>query len=139
MNARQDNGKRVVMRDGVIRYSPYMDIHDQPVERTPDSHPYSYDDYVLWRNGPNSDVTGGVYTDRLFQWDYDLTNSLLQKHTGKQSQYFDKIPKDVLQSFLRERLALPDLEIVYLVQSCNRASGYPLWYIAYKSNHNTEA
>jgi hypothetical protein len=115
-----------------VMYSRYCDQYGKPVDRTPESHPYTYDSYLLHRILPNEDVTGGVYSDRLYQENYELTSSLIKKHCGSESQMWDRFTVAQLQSFLRERLARPNLELAYVMQCCNQASGYPLWYLAYK-------
>lgn len=128
-----NSAKRVVNDDGTVSISfGVVNYKGEIVTRTKDSHPYNYDGFLIWKTMDHNLCTGSVYTDRLFQWDYKLTTDLIQKHFGTTSQYFDKYQPKELQAFLRERLNAPTLEVVFLQEECNQASGYPLWYIGYR-------
>lgn len=134
MNSYHCTGKRVVNEDGTVTMRFGVENYKgEIVERTKDSHPYNYDGFLIWKTMDHKLCTGSVYTDRLFQWDYKLTTDLIQKHFNTSSQYFDKYSPKQLQEFLRERLDMPNLEVVFLQEECNQASGYPLWYIGYRN------
>ena len=114
----------------------FVDEHGQPVRRTKYTHPYSYDGFVQERCGPNSEVTGTVYTDRLLQWDYVLTRKLLVKHfkdTGidEGGDYWGCRSAEAIQGFLRERLNMPTLRVILVMEYCNLSSGFPVWRIDY--------
>jgi hypothetical protein len=109
-----------------------VDENDQPVKRTKANHPYAYDSFIQERVLPNSEVKGSVYSDRLLDWDYNLTRSLMKKHFGNDGDYWTNRSAADIQNFLRERLNKPDLEVCYVMECCNQATGYPLWFIAYK-------
>lgn len=49
----------------------YVDEFGKPVERTKFDFPYSYDGFVTYRAGNNSEITGTVYSDRLSESDYE--------------------------------------------------------------------
>lgn len=110
----------------------YVDEHGKPVNRTKDEYPYSYDAFMQERVLPNSEVKSAVYTDRLLQWDYNLTRRLMEKHFGNSGDYWNNRSAADIQSFLRERLNAPDLVVCYVMECCNVSNGYPLWVIAYK-------
>ena len=55
-----------------------------PVERTKDKYPYSYDPFVVWKTEEDVKQNNTVYSDRLKQWDYEKYSGLCQKHFGNQ-------------------------------------------------------
>ncbi len=107
-----------------------VDLDGNRVKRTKQEYPYSYDGFVLTRYGKNSEINGCVYSDRLNQWDYDLTSRLMKKHLD-QHQGWSGQSLEAIQSFLRERLDLPNLRLIVVMEWCNMASGYPLWSFHY--------
>ena len=114
------------------RTARYVDEHGRPVRRTKDQHPYAYDSFMQERVLPNSEAKGSVYSDRLLEWDYELTRRLMLKHFGENGDYWSRRSAADIQNFLRERLDKPDLVVCYVMECCNQSSGYPLWFIAYK-------
>lgn len=121
------------MKDGRM-IGGVLNAQGQTVTRTKSTHPYSYDPFLLWRKLPNEMATGGVYTDRLSQWDYELNNRLKRKHFESESDYYSQFTPEQVESFLQERLEKPMLKVVYMEEHCNVATGYPVWYIAYAGN-----
>ena len=67
----------------------YVGTDGNPCKRTPLTHPYSYESFVSWEKSGHK-ATGGVYTDRLIQWDSDKHDELCQRHFGNKGQYWDK-------------------------------------------------
>lgn len=120
------NGKTVGYSIGRVNH------RGEVVTKTKETNPYNYDGFLIWNVSPCAEATGSVWTDRLFQWDYQLTTDLIKKHFNTGSQYFDKYGPEELQAFLRERLEKPNLVIVFLQEECNQATGYPVWLIGYK-------
>ncbi len=123
-----------------LSFNPFagVDEHGQPVKRTRHTHPYSYDGFVQERCGENSEATSTVWTDRLLQWDYDLTRKLLKKHfadTGIDvgGDCWGSRSAAAIEGFLRERLGKPELRVILVMEYCNQATGYPVWRIDYRS------
>lgn len=116
---------------GKVWNATYVDMDGNPVERTPIDHPYTYDSFVVWRNGDKKEATGGVYTDRLLQWDWDKHNALCRKHFGDEGQYWSDRDPELIEAFLRDWTENPNLRLIYVLQCCNQSSGFPLWYLAY--------
>lgn len=104
-----------------------VDLNDNPIERTRSSHPYSYDEFVVFRNGTNSEINSTIYSDRLKSWDYELTEKLSKKHFGETGDYYTHRSPSVIEKFLQERLELPELRLVVLTEGCNVSNGYPYW------------
>jgi hypothetical protein len=109
-----------------------IDRDGAPVKKTKASHPYSYDGFVQWRGGDNSEVTGSVYTDRLYQFDYKKYNELCIKHFGNEGDYWGNRNPKRIEEFLRDWFEKPELEIVLISEYCNQATGYPVWLLEYK-------
>lgn len=122
--------------DGSLLHCPYVDEYGAPVQRTRQTHPYNYDRFVQERCGENSEVNGNIYSDRLLMDDYDLTRALLIKHfkdtgiDGGGDDYRHR-PARAIEAFLRERLKQPHLRLILVMESCNVASGQPLWDFGY--------
>ena len=111
---------------------PLVDEFGNQVERTPYTHPYSYDGFVTYRNGDNNETNGTVYTDRLLDWDYRRTRELQTKHFGNQGDYWDRFKPEAIQVFLCDYMEKP-VKLVLIMQYCNQSSGYPVWRLDYKS------
>lgn len=123
--------------DGSVSCGP-VDIDGNIVKRTKSDHPYAYDSFVQERCGDNSEINGSCYSDRLLQDNYDLTRKLIKKHfadTGIDvgGDYWSNRSADSIQGFLRERLGKPNLRVIVVLECCNQATGYPLWFFGYNA------
>jgi hypothetical protein len=116
-----------------IYYGSEMDYEGNPVKRTKKDYPYSYDPYVIYRNGKNSDVTDSVYSDRLFQWDPKLYNELSEKHFGNKGQFFSNRNIESIEKFLADYLNFKDLKLIVLMEGANFSSGYPYWVFFFRA------
>ncbi len=104
---------------------PYVSKLDQP---------YSYSPLVLFSTGKSdmdTIVQGTVYSDRLWEWDYKLTDKLCIKHFGNRGQYFDERSPESIEQFLRERLKNSTLKLERIIEWCNPSNGYPNWSFEY--------
>ena len=124
----------VMGNDGITRFFAAVDEFGQPVRRTKMSHPYSYDGFVLWRGGANKEATGTIYSDRLLQWDWDKHNRLCEKHFGNKGQLWDNRDPKLIEAFLRDWCEDPGLKLIFIMEYCNQASGYPCWRFDYRSS-----
>jgi hypothetical protein len=114
-----------------IHYSPHVDEFGNPVERTKFDYPYSYDGFVTYRNGENSEANSTIYSDRIHHGEKYIT--LCQKHFGNQGQmFFDRKPEQI-QAFLRDWCEDQELKLVFVMEYCNVSSGYPLWRFDFKT------
>lgn len=117
---------------GDVHFGGYYDQYGNPIERTPITHRYNYDSFLMLRQLPNEEATAGVYTDRLYRDYFHEIESLVLRYTGTRGQYWDKFTLDQIQNIMRDHFKRQDLLVVYVMQCCNQATGYPLWYIAIK-------
>ena len=114
--------------DGFDYFGP-VDEHGEPVQRTKQSHPYSYDGFVLHRLGRNEEATMTVYSDRLAQWDDEKYVQCCERHMpGKR---WDNASPEQIQAFLRDYTGEPALRLILVMEYCNYASGYPVWRFDY--------
>lgn len=47
----------------------YLGLSGKPVKRTPWTHPYSYDEFVIFKSERFDPMDCMVYHDRMLQWD----------------------------------------------------------------------
>ncbi len=120
--------------DGETVYTGYIDENGRPVERTPHTHPYNYDSFLMWRGLPNKGANSSIYSDRLLQWDWDKHNELCRKHFGDEGQYWNDRDPEKIEAFLQDWCDDPRLKLHYIMQCCNQSSGYPLWCFVFYSN-----
>lgn len=99
-----------------------------PIIRTPLTHPYNYDAFVLWDNGHPARNT--VYSDRLYQWDADKHNALCEKHFNSRGQYWNKRDPKTIEAFLCDYLG-ENIELCRVSEYCNPSNGYPCWRFDY--------
>lgn len=104
-----------------------VDEYGNLVSRTKSSHPYSYDGFITWRGGENSEVNDTVYSDRLWEQDYRKADELCEKHFGDRGQYFFNRDRKKIEAFLRDWYNKPELKLIFIMEYCNVSSGYPLW------------
>jgi len=114
-------------------YTP-IDEFGNKVTKTKDKYPYSYDGHVTWRGMENQHNQNTVWTDRLYQWDYEKYNNLCEKYFGNTSQYWNNREPEKVELFLQDYLEKPNLKLVLIMEYCNASSGYPLWRFIYIEN-----
>ena len=116
-----------------ISFDQYFDLDGNPVERTRDKYPYSYDPYVVFKSDSfKREEMTSVYSDRLLQWDLDKFNDSRKKVDGTTSQYFN-LSQYQCQLFLRYYYDDPNLELHCILEGCNVSNGFPYWVFFFKS------
>jgi hypothetical protein len=108
----------------------YLDEHGEPVTRTPKTHPYTYDGFVIW-SIDDEEPNDTIYTDRLTMWDHAKHDRLCEKHFGNDHQYWDKRAPKKIEAFLKDWIEDPNLQLIRVIQYCNQSSGYPTWRLDY--------
>jgi len=102
-------------------------------KKTPLTHPYNYDPFVIWENGEENNSS--VYSDRMLQWDWNKFNECAKKVFGNEGQiFYDRDPEDI-EKFLRLYFDEPNLILCRITQHCNQSTGYPLWRFDYKKEN----
>lgn len=111
----------------------FYDLNGNPVERTPWSHPYAYDEFVVYKAENFDEGNSWVYSDRMLQWDREKYGDAFHKvWPGKSgSQMFhNRKPEDInqfLNLYFEKKVTL-----TAVLQGCNVSTGYPYWIFAYK-------
>lgn len=114
-----------------------VDLEGRPVKKTKISNPYNYDGFVLHRLGPNGDIDGCSYTDRIFQWDRDKAQRCAEEHMD--DRRWDMVRPEQIQAFLRAFFDDPEIRLIAVMEWCNQATGYPTWSLHYKSGKKEES
>lgn len=111
----------------------YLDLSGRPVERTPQSHPYSYSEYVLYKSEKFEQKDHMVYHDRMLQWDSVAFSKAVREvwPDKPHSQMFSgKKPSDI-NRFLNLYFG-KEVVLTAVLQGCNVGDGFPYWVFAYK-------
>lgn len=112
-------------------YFNFVDLKDNPVERTKEIFPYSYDPFVIWKKG-YKESDNAVYSDRLHQWDWEKYNRCHKEVWGNEGQYFyENTPKEI-EKFLRLYFN-EDIVLTAVMEGCNYSNGYPYWVFYYRN------
>lgn len=117
-----------------MRDAKFVDLNGKPIERTPFSHPYNYDEYVIWKDKIfNEDKHSAVYSDRLYQWDYEKYDKCCQEvFKNKGQAFYQREPKEI-EKFLKMYFE-KEIKLTAVAQGCNQATGYPYWVFFYEEN-----
>lgn len=106
----------------------YEDINGEPTKRTKTTHPYSYDPYVVFRNGKNEEINETAYHDRMIQWDFQKFRDCLNKNGIKgELSIGDPENWNKIEPFLRDYFDDQELKLIILMEGANLANGYPYY------------
>lgn len=95
------------------------------------SYPYTYDPFLIYFNEKaESESTVTIYSDRLWQWDYDKYNLLCKKHFGNEGQIWENREPEKIQAFLCDWTG-KEVILIANIQYVNMLSGYPVWRFDY--------
>ena len=108
-----------------------VDLYGNPVERTKQECPYTYDAFVTYRNGENSEITNTVYSDRLRMWDSKKLERLMVKHFNGKGDYWNNRSPEKIEAFFRDWTDDQTLKLVVVLEGCNVSNGYPYWVFCY--------
>ena len=117
-----------------MNYYEYIDEFDNPVEKTKNKFPYSYDGFILHRFGPNSEVDSTIYSDRFKLWDNEKFNLLKEKYFKNKGDYWPTSEPELIEKFLQEFFDKSDLKLIFIMEYCNISSGYPYWRFDFTLN-----
>lgn len=108
----------------------FVDINGKPIPRTPHTHPYNYDEYLIWKSACDIKNSHRVYSDRLFQWNPKTYNKCCQEIFQNTKQDFSRRnPKDI-ERFLSMYFE-KEIKLTAITCGCNQSSGYPYWVFFY--------
>lgn len=115
----------------------YVDLQGNPVERTPETHPYSYDAYVTYKSEEFQTTDHWVYHDRMMQWDWGKYHAAAETVWPVKTcpHYFDgKNAKDI-EKFLSIYFD-KKVKLTAIMKGCNVSNGYPYWIFVYREEGN---
>ena len=109
----------------------FVDLDGNEIKRNPFTHPYSYDEFVIWKDETFSkDKNSAVYSDRLYQWDSKKYNKCCEEIFQNQVQRFDQRNPERIEKFLCMYFDTK-IKLTSIVQGCNLSSGFPYWIFFY--------
>lgn len=109
----------------------FQTLDGQPIERTPESHPYSYEEYVLWKKEYKEEKARSVYSDRLRQQDHQKEKEVCLAVFGDTGQYFNNRKPEDVERYLSKLLDI-EIKLTAILEACNVSSGYPYWRFCYE-------
>ena len=121
------------MKDMYWRDKPeFIDLDGNEIKRNPFTHPYNYDEYIIWKaENFVKEKCDAVYSDRLYQWDYEKYNRCCQEvFKNKGQQFYQRNPKDI-EKFLSMYFD-KQIKLTAIMQGCNQSSGFPYWIFLYE-------
>lgn len=112
--------------------SQFVDLDGNEIKRNPFSHPYNYDEYVIWKDESfDKEKYSAVYSDRLYQWDYEKYNRCCKEVFENQGQqFYQREPKEI-ERFLSMYFD-KEIKLTAIMQGCNQSSGFPYWIFLYE-------
>ena len=116
------------------KHLKFVDLNGEAIKRTPYTHPYNYDEHVIWKDDSNFDYNNdnAVYSDRLFQWDPEKYNICHKEVFKDGSQYFYQSNPEEIEKFLSIYFD-KQIKLTAVVEGCNQAYGNPYWVFFYKN------
>lgn len=121
----------------MIFRTPMVDAFTgEPITRTQQSHPYNYQCFETFSNGEKG--KSDVWTDRLWRWDDEKYNDCCKQVWGDEGQVFSHRSPATIEYFLRLYFDDDSIVLNRVVQSCNQANGFPVWYFAFTNADKEE-
>ncbi len=108
-------------------------IYGQPVKRTPEQYPYSFDQYCVYKSTDFDLTTDTVYSDRMWEWSPDKFNACHVRVWDELGQFFNcRKPKRV-EEFLHAYFGI-SLDLTGIEAGCDFQNGNPYWVFYFKRN-----
>ena len=119
--------------DGCCESVPFVCLNGEPVQRTPYTHPYSYDEFLVYKAVDFSEMDTVVYADRLYQWNactFKCAYSQVWPKYPNGRNFHNKLIGDIerfLQLYYQR-----DVHLTAVLQGCNMGNGYPYWVFFFR-------
>ncbi len=113
-------------------YNRYVNLEGKPISKTPETNPYNYDEFVLYKSDLYRKGQHADYSDRLWEYDHKHFESCTEKVWGNHGQYFGERASnpEKIEEFLTLYNRKPTI-LTAIVQGCNVSNGYPYWVFFY--------
>lgn len=109
-----------------------VDINGNPVERSKEDYPYSYDFFVIWKKDYIKEKSNVLYSDRLRQWDRQKYDDCCMEVWGdKRHSFYSRNPEEI-EAFLYKYIG-KNIKLTVVMEGCNISSGYPIWSFHYEN------
>jgi hypothetical protein len=130
-NPARSNTPKADRDTGVYVFMDMFVNEDGTPRRTKATHPYSYDPEIQYVT--KLTPTGSCYSDRLQLWyPSEVLRAKMLEHFGESGDYYSGRSAAKIQAFLRDLMDKPSLVLTRIEEHCNQATGYPVWFFAYK-------
>lgn len=112
----------------------YLGLSGKPVKRTPQTHPYSYDEFVVFKSKRFDPMDCMVYHDRMLQWNRAAFSKAVREvwPDKPHGQMFNGRKPEDINKFLNLYFG-KEVELTAVLQGCNIGNGFPYWVFAYKA------
>lgn len=128
----------------------YLDLAGNPIERTPETYPYAYDAFAVYKSEDYKETDSKVYSDRLLEWDPSAFKAAVcevwpetpesQMFSGKKpgdiqrflSLYLKKTHSSSTNPYAKASWDKKDIKLTAVMQGCNVGNGFPYWIFAYR-------
>lgn len=116
----------------VRRLKKFVDIDGNVVKRNKIEYPYSYDEFVVWKNNY---IRGDqiIYSDRIIRDDYYKYNSCSMQVWGNSGHSFSARNPREIEQFICLYLNTK-VKLTLIMEGCNFSSGYPYWIFGFRAN-----
>lgn len=118
---------------GEVITTTFVNLKGEPVERTPYTNPYNFDEYVVYisdkykLNYPYCTE----YSDRLIERDYHKFTTCYEYAFNHSGQLFYDVTPEVATRFLSKYLNR-NIELYAILCGCNVSNGYPYWVFIFE-------
>lgn len=119
--------------NGQFGYNIFVDLDGNRVARTPWSHPYSFDEHVLWKSDDCQKTDCFVYSDRMMSWDWiKFHESMKAVWPNGHGHYFDSDDHADVEKFMSLYQGCP-IRLTAILKGCNISNGYPYFVFGYRT------
>lgn len=109
----------------------YCNLNGEPIKRTPKTHPYSYDAFVVFKARDYRKTDHVADHDRMRQWEPETYSVAAHAIFGTDHPTFSNCTPTDINRFLSHYFAKPVI-CTALLENCNWSSGYPYWTFCYR-------
>ncbi|MFS1429230.1 hypothetical protein LMH73_019290 [Vibrio splendidus] len=123
--------KKMVLfgKSNVMQFNGLNAFTHKPIQRTKQSHPYSYEPFETFNNGRKS--SSSVWSDRIRQQNPKKFNKSCNEVWGNDGHDFDTRQPDEIERFLQVLFDNNDIKLNCIVETCDHSSGISLWHFSF--------
>lgn len=123
----------LINAQGKLGYDYFVDLDGEHIKRTPWSHPYSFDEHVIWKSDDCQKTDCFVYSDRMMSWDWNkFHESMKVVWPNGHGHYFDSDDPADVETFMSLYQGHP-VKLTAILKGCNVSNGYPYFVFGYQT------